>query len=131
MNRTQAMAKINPQAVEITDQCGSVTKMARCASYDEALGFESSCHGVSSLAHYSLLAEASDTVSRKSCAREIKKTLQSFISLDLLEAMVEVFVNRHDEECRMALIRVPDDVYRLLSEWETEWQYKLGAVDKE
>ena len=62
----------------------------KSASYDEALGFVASCHGVSCLAHYSLMP-SSDKVSRNACAREIAKTL-GIAGVPTIEAEIEIWV---------------------------------------
>ena len=129
MNKTAAMAQVNPQAQEMSDMARGTT-ISLGASYDTALGFVSSCHGVSCLAHYSLMP-GEETVSRKACAREIKKKLHSFMEIKQFEAMIEVFVNRHNEECASAMFMIPNDVYEILASWENEWQSKLGAVDND
>lgn len=130
MNRTQAMAKCNPQAIPYDAPKVDNGNQQKAASYDESLGFVSSCHGVSCLAHYSLMP-SDDTVSRKACAREIRKELSLIIDLDLIEAMVEVFVNRHLEDHQAAMHLLNDQVFYLLNRWEMEWQNKLGDADKE
>lgn len=91
MNQTQAQARCNPQAVEYEPKVSS-GNWQKGASYDEALGFISSCHGVSCLAHYCLMP-GGDTVSRRECAREIAKTL-GIVSADLIELEIECWVNR-------------------------------------
>ncbi|MDA3806632.1 MAG: hypothetical protein PF440_01850 [Thiomicrorhabdus sp.] len=132
MNKTAAMSKINPQAMSMDESPGGGGDgKARDASYSIALGFVSSCHGASCLAHYSLMSSMEDTVSRSHCAREIRKELELFTDLNLIEAMIEVFVNRDDEGCRAAVPKIQDDIYRLLAEWEGEFLNKLGAVDND
>lgn len=128
MNRTQAMAKCNPQAIPYDAPKVDNGNQQKAASYDEALGFVSSCHGVSCLAHYSLMP-SDDTISRRACARSILKELQIIIDIELIEAMIEVFVNRHLAECNAALVQIDDRVFRLLNSWEMEWQSKLGSSD--
>lgn len=122
------MAQVNPQAQEMTDMARG-TLISKGASYDTALGFISSCHGVSCLAHYSLMP-GEETVSRKACARELIKETGCDIEIDWIEACVEVFVNRHDELHSKQIYQIPDDIYNLLSNWENEFLQKLGEVDE-
>lgn len=130
MNRTQAMAKCNPQAIPYDAPKVDNGNHQKAASYDESLGFVSSCRGVSCLAHYSLMP-SDDTVSRRACARELLRELQIIIDLNLVEGMVEVFVNRHEEDHASALHLIDDRIFKLLNRWEMEWQRKLGDADKE
>lgn len=147
MNRTQAMAKCNPQAIPYDAPKVDNGNQQKAASYDEALGFPSSCLGVSYLAHYSCLPNGSDTISRTGCAREVAKTL-GLSDVDIIEGEIEYWVNKDltldditiawvDGERvfsksgeylkhvvgRANQIRTP--VHHLLSEWEMEWQAKL------
>jgi hypothetical protein len=130
VNKTQAMAAMNPQAMVIDDMARS-TLQKKGATYDEALGFVSSCRGVSCLAHYSLMPSDEDTVSRKACARELKKALNLLIAVEWIEACIEVFVDRHNESHSKQMFQIPDDIYNLLSNWENEWQRELGCADKD
>lgn len=130
MNEEAAIKKINPSAVDLREVSWERGRLEQCM-FDEALGFQSSCFGASSLAHYSLLADTNYTKSRESCARELAKELKLNYPLELVEAMVEVFVNRHLEECKKLKIQIPDDVYKLLMMWEHEWMSSLGDVDEE
>ena len=131
MNKTQAMAKCNPQSVHYDDpkvDGGGDFRMD--ASYSEALGFVSSCHGVSALSHYSLIPGL-DTVSRRSCAREVRKELSLILSVPEIEEMIEIFVNRQEVEIMANIRHIDERVFRLLNEWEMEWQRKLGDTDRE
>ena len=130
MNRTQAMHKINPQAMDYEPKIQS-HKMSGCP-YEEALGFQSSCHGEAALAHYSLVppTDVEDCRSRRACAHAVATKL-GITGLDLIEAEIEVFVNRHEPEKGNAIGRIRKDVYCLLAQWENNWMAALGAADEE
>jgi hypothetical protein len=127
MNVSQAMRKINPQSMSYEPKVDGHS-MSGC-SYEDALGFVSSCHGEAALAHYSLMPTG-DTCSRKACAREIAIKL-GLTGLDLIEAEIEVFVNRHEPEKSAAVGAIRESVYALLSEWENGWMRALGECDRE
>lgn len=128
MNRTRAMSLVNPQAQSLESAGGA--DIARGASHEEALGFVGSCPGVSHLAHYCLIP-SDDTTSRRECAAWVKRELKLKHDLDVVEACVEVFVNRHEASKQAAINLISGEIYDLLCRWEAEWMRKVGECDKE